>query len=53
MYSTNIFLRKDITLTQNRVIRISIQNTPVPPISVYFKELCVVYNVNSYQTIHF
>ena len=31
-----IVLRKDITLTRNRVIRIWIQNTPVPPISGYF-----------------
>ena len=33
---TKIFRRKDITLTQNRVIRICIQNTPVPPIAGYF-----------------
>ena len=31
-----IFLRKDITLIRNRVIRICIQNTPVQPISGYF-----------------
>ena len=31
-----IFRRKDITLTRNRVIRICIQNTPVPPIAGYF-----------------
>ena len=51
--TTKIFLRNDITLTRNRVIQICIQNTLVPPISGYFKELCVVYNVNSYQIIHF
>ena len=48
-----IFRMKDITLTRNRVIRICIQNTLVPPIAGYFYELCVVYNVNSYLTIHF
>ena len=53
-----IFRRKDITLTRNRVIRICIQNTLVPHIGYchlagYLKELCVVYNVNSYLTIHF
>ena len=32
----NIFRRKYITLTRNRVIRISIQNTLVPPIAGYF-----------------
>ena len=31
-----IFRRKDITLTRNRVIRICIQNTLVPPIAGYF-----------------
>ena len=31
-----IFRRKYITLTRNRVIRICIQNTPVPPIAGYF-----------------
>ena len=31
-----IFRRKDIILTRNRVIRICIQNTPVPPIAGYF-----------------
>ena len=30
------YLKKDITLTRNRVIRICIQNTPVPPIAGYF-----------------
>ena len=50
---TKIFRRKDIKLTGNRVIRICIQNTPVPPIAGYFYELCIVYNVNSYLTIHF
>ena len=33
---TKIFRRKDITLTRNRVIRICIQNTLVPPIAGYF-----------------
>ena len=33
---TKIFRRKDITLTRNHVIRICIQNTPVPPIAGYF-----------------
>ena len=33
---TKIFRRKDITLTRNRVIRIFIQNTLVPPIAGYF-----------------
>ena len=33
---SKIFRRKDITLTRNRVIRICIQNTPVPPIAGYF-----------------
>ena len=47
-----IFLRKDITLTRNRVIRFCTQNPTAPPISVQFSELYVVYNVNSYQTIH-
>ena len=32
---------------RNRVYRIFIQNIPVPPISGYFYELGVVYNVNS------
>ena len=31
-----IFRRKDITLTRNRVIRIYIQNTLVPPRAGYF-----------------
>ena len=31
-----IFRRKDITLTRNRVIRICIQNTLVPPMAGYF-----------------
>ena len=31
-----IFRRKDITLMRNRVIRICIQNTLVPPIVGYF-----------------
>ena len=31
-----IFRRKYITLTRNRVIRICIQNTLVPPIAGYF-----------------
>ena len=31
-----IFRRKYITLTRNRVIRICIQNTPVPSIAGYF-----------------
>ena len=30
------FLKENITLTRNRVIRICIQNTPVPPIAGYF-----------------
>ena len=33
---SKIFRRKDITLTRNRVIRICIQNTLVPPIAGYF-----------------
>ena len=33
---TKIFRRKDITLTRNCVIQISIQNTLVPPIAGYF-----------------
>ena len=33
---SKIFRRKDITLTRNRVIRICILNTPVPPIAGYF-----------------
>ena len=36
MVLSKIFRRKDITLTRNRVIRISIQNTLVPPIAGYF-----------------
>ena len=34
--SAKIFRRKDITLTRNRIIRICIQNTPVPTIAGYF-----------------
>ena len=33
---SKIFRRKDITLTRNRVIRICIKNTLVPPIAGYF-----------------
>ena len=36
IYISKIFRRKDITLTRNRVIRICIQNTLVPPIAGYF-----------------
>ena len=36
MVLSKIFRRKDITLTRNRVIRICIQNTLVPPIAGYF-----------------
>ena len=48
-----MFLRKDITLARNRVILFCIQKPTAPPIKGQFLELCVVYKVNSYQTIHF
>ena len=48
-----IFLMKDITLTPNRVIIFCIQKPTVPPIEGQFLELSVVYNINSYQTMHF
>ena len=43
-----IFLRKDITLTRNRIIIFCIQKPTAHPIWGHFSELFVVYNVNSY-----